>query len=681
MMPNEHTPSSNCAKSGAQSNSFSSVSIVQSLHSPVSPPLPTLATCMLATLIAGGFSVKASADVSVPTAPVPEPANLVASTRAVDLGAPVAIAPPETAPAVTFAETRISEPLTASEAAVVVEAVAVDDFVTQASAASKAIAEVAPDVAEDAGLAKVSPEPMLTTLTPVENSPNIALDLPPSTTPVAAQASKAPAIALDLPSKPASYQLAQVTSFNDIQGHWAQSFIETLAARDVVRGFPDGSFRPDVTMTRAQFAAIVQKAFQPTSSGAAIDFADVPTSYWAYDVIQDTARSGFFAAESDNLFQPEQGISRNQALVSLVRGLKLTDQSATPADLNSYFIDAAQIPDVSRSEVAIATNNRLVVNYPNVRQLNPTQTATRADVAAFIYQALVEQGSISALDANAIANQYIAGPPATTAETPPTTPTTPTAIAPSAETIADLQTRLRALQETEEDNFGRIYEGSPSLSIANPVGFGADNGTGFISATYQERTRFSNVDDGAVALGVGLGDARKAVGVELSYTIASFGSNRDFGTGGFNVKVHRQLSEDFSVAAGWNGFITIGDEFNDDFEDSIYAVATKIFRTRDDINSVFSRVALTAGVGNGQFRLEEDVFDDDNTINPFGSVAVRVARPLSAIVEWTGQDLAAGLSIVPFRNQSLVITPALRDIAGAGDGARFVLGVGYSWKF
>ncbi|HEY9807256.1 MAG TPA: hypothetical protein V6D04_11850, partial [Candidatus Obscuribacterales bacterium] len=80
-------------------------------------------------------------------------------------------------------------------------------------------------------------------------------------------------------------------------------------------------------------------------------------------------------------------------------------------------------------------------------------------------------------------------------------------------------------------------------------------------------------------------------------------------------------------------------------------------------------------------RTEDDVFDDDDNFNVFGSLAVRVARPVSALVEWTGEDLAAGLSIVPFKNQSLVITPALRDIAGAGDGTRFVLGLGYSWKF
>jgi hypothetical protein len=72
---------------------------------------------------------------------------------------------------------------------------------------------------------------------------------------------------------------------------------------------------------------------------------------------------------------------------------------------------------------------------------------------------------------------------------------------------------------------------------------------------------------------------------------------------------------------------------------------------------------------------------DADTFNGFGSAAFRIARPVSVIVEWTGQDLAAGVSIAPFRNFPLVITPALRDITGAGDGARFVVGTGVSFQF
>ncbi len=220
---------------------------------------------------------------------------------------------------------------------------------------------------------------------------------------------------------------------------------------------------------------------------------------------------------------------------------------------------------------------------------------------------------------------------------------------------------------------------SPGFSIYVPTGFGGDRNTGFVSASYQERGRFSNDDDLGLGIGVGLGDSRKSVGVELSYTLASFGRNRDFGSGGFNVKVHRQLPNDWGVAIGWNGFLNIGDENN--FEQSLYGVATKIIRTQEKLDSPFSRVAVTLGIGGGQFRTEEAVFNGDNKIGVFGSVAVRAVKSASIIAEWTGQDLGIGVSVAPFPNIPLVITPALRDITGAGDGTRFVIGTGFSFKF
>ncbi|WP_414623443.1 hypothetical protein [Calothrix sp. CCY 0018] len=245
----------------------------------------------------------------------------------------------------------------------------------------------------------------------------------------------------------------------------------------------------------------------------------------------------------------------------------------------------------------------------------------------------------------------------------------------SEQDVEKIINQLDAVKDIEIPSF--FY--SPGFSIYVPTGFGGDRNTGFVSASYQERGRFSDDDDVGLGFGVGLGDSRKSVGVELSYTLASFGRNRDFGSGGFNVKVHRQLPNDWGVAVGWNGFLNIGDENN--FEQSLYGVATKIIRTQEKLEKPFSRVAVTLGVGGGQFRTEEAVFDGDDEISVFGSVAVRAVKSASIIAEWTGQDLGVGVSVAPFPNIPLVITPALRDITGAGDGTRFVVGTGFSFKF
>lgn len=68
------------------------------------------------------------------------------------------------------------------------------------------------------------------------------------------------------------------------------------------------------------------------------------------------------------------------------------------AQLDRYYTDANAIADYARNPIAAATERQIVVSYPNVKFLNPNQTATRADVAAFIYQALVSAGQATAIN-------------------------------------------------------------------------------------------------------------------------------------------------------------------------------------------------------------------------------------------------------------------------------------------
>jgi parallel beta-helix repeat protein len=184
------------------------------------------------------------------------------------------------------------------------------------------------------------------------------------------------------------------TSFPDVQGQWAQAYIEALAARGIIGGFPDGSYRPNEPVTRAQFAAIVAKAFNPTAKRAGANFGDVPSNFWANQVIQTAYRGGFLSGYPGQVFQPGQQISRLEALVSLSSGLNLA--AGQPTVLTRYQ-DQAQIPSWAQGAIAAATQRNIVVNFPNINQLNPNQPATRADIAALVYQALVSSGQAEAI--------------------------------------------------------------------------------------------------------------------------------------------------------------------------------------------------------------------------------------------------------------------------------------------
>jgi parallel beta-helix repeat protein len=180
------------------------------------------------------------------------------------------------------------------------------------------------------------------------------------------------------------------TSFQDVPtGYWAKAYIEALASQNIIAGFPDGTFKPNDPVTRAQFATIITKALAPPSRRTAIRFNDVNSNFWAYGAIQSAYQSQFVAGYPDGTFKPQQQIPRVQALVALANGLNLT---ANNDGILSFYTDAAQIPNYAMGSVAAATVRQLVVNYPTVKLLDPNREATRAEIAAFVYQALVTIG-------------------------------------------------------------------------------------------------------------------------------------------------------------------------------------------------------------------------------------------------------------------------------------------------
>jgi hypothetical protein len=209
------------------------------------------------------------------------------------------------------------------------------------------------------------------------------------------------------------------TSFTDVQSnYWASQFIQELSKRNIIAGFPDGSFRPEDAVTRAQFAAMLNKAFNKSAQRQVINFNDVANNYWAYNAIQQSYVTGFLSGYPGNRFEPNQPIPRQQVLVSLANGLNYAASGNINTNLQ-YFNDATNISDYARSPIAAAVEKRLVVNYPNVKFLNPTTNATRAQVAAFIYQALVSSNQASALNSQYIVTLQPTQPASTSSVTIP----------------------------------------------------------------------------------------------------------------------------------------------------------------------------------------------------------------------------------------------------------------------
>ncbi|BCL36402.1 DUF3370 family protein [Nostoc sp. MS1] len=175
----------------------------------------------------------------------------------------------------------------------------------------------------------------------------------------------------------------------DTQNHWARACIQQLGERKLITGYPDGTFRPSATVTRAEAAVLMLNAFPDAAvKRSHTKFKDVPANYWAAKAISTAYQKGFFSGYPGGEFQPNQPIPRVQ-IIGVVAGAKNYSPQPNPAQiLQRYFTDAQQIPNYAQNGIASATINSIVVNYPNVKQLKPLQSVTRGEVAALMCRAL-----------------------------------------------------------------------------------------------------------------------------------------------------------------------------------------------------------------------------------------------------------------------------------------------------
>ncbi len=192
---------------------------------------------------------------------------------------------------------------------------------------------------------------------------------------------------------------AQPNIFTDVSSdYWAHDYIEGLTKLNIISGFPDGTFQPNERVTRAEFAAILRRAFLQSQPITAQPFTDVPANYWATEAIYAARTAGFLSGYPGNRFEPDSPLRRDEALISLTNGLKYTGGSL---ETLTRYSDAESILDYARPIIATATEANLVVNYPNPDQVGSYRHASRAEVAAFVYQALVKEGRATPLVAKA----------------------------------------------------------------------------------------------------------------------------------------------------------------------------------------------------------------------------------------------------------------------------------------
>lgn len=177
-------------------------------------------------------------------------------------------------------------------------------------------------------------------------------------------------------------------AMNDIANHWARNPIVTLAGMDILGGYPDGSFRPDTNVTRAEFAAMLSRAVNLSSRPQAADrFTDAAGFDWAKGAIGATVEAGLMGGLPDGTFGAARGISRAEIAVILERVVNRGHVRVRTAPNAVSFAD--NIPAWARAGVQFAASTGILRGFAD-NTFRPERIATRAEVAAILYRLIAE---------------------------------------------------------------------------------------------------------------------------------------------------------------------------------------------------------------------------------------------------------------------------------------------------
>jgi hypothetical protein len=166
----------------------------------------------------------------------------------------------------------------------------------------------------------------------------------------------------------------------DIAGHWAYDNIKKLVDLGVISGYPDGSFKPDNNITRAEFATVLVKALQVENESGRI-FADT-AAHWAKEYIATAASNGIISGYDPHTFGPDDLLNREQMAVMIANATKLS-----PSSEKHQFADSGRVSTWAEASLSAAVKNNIINGYPD-NTFRPQGPAARAEAVTVVVKAL-----------------------------------------------------------------------------------------------------------------------------------------------------------------------------------------------------------------------------------------------------------------------------------------------------
>jgi len=179
----------------------------------------------------------------------------------------------------------------------------------------------------------------------------------------------------------------------EIQGHWAEKTIHLFVKLHFIKGYEDGKFRVDGTITRAEFAELLNRVFdfQSGSGTTSAALSDIG-NHWANSAIKMLADAGIITGYKDGTFKPDHTITREEMVMMLSRIINLTDVRKDATKGN--FID---LKGSYAAEEIKAGAQAGVINGKGNGKFDPGGKATRAEALQIILNVLEMNPQLKAL--------------------------------------------------------------------------------------------------------------------------------------------------------------------------------------------------------------------------------------------------------------------------------------------
>ncbi len=168
---------------------------------------------------------------------------------------------------------------------------------------------------------------------------------------------------------------AYVTTGESYAGHWADQYLNNLVSQKIMRGDDEGDLNPDDSITRAEFVAMMNRAFGYSQKGT-IAFNDVPQEQWYYDDISIAKKQGYFNGIYPDTAGPDKPLKREEAVTMLCRALKIQGVESDPLQ----FADSRDFSGWSKEYINAAVEKKFLSGYPD-QTFKPADYMKRGEMA------------------------------------------------------------------------------------------------------------------------------------------------------------------------------------------------------------------------------------------------------------------------------------------------------------